>query len=434
MEQVIRGVAGRKNNSPRIRVRLHFDKKNKEEFNACATLLEEAFGRLRNSGKEEFAELEYALAQGIDSADLVIASPRTLKGCEDSAGRAMPVILLLPKDEWDTDTAQTLSEPAWDIRGLFRFSKLDAPRDPEELCRFTSALKELVRDSLRQRGEAREETLRKPLDWKAKLTTPSQAGFISLFSASSMRVMARHFKNAVWDIKNRLPLGPGSRPPSLLLLGETGCGKTLLARAAADALFPGEEGHFLRLNISAYTNDLIDVELFGAKKGAFTGCDEDRDGAFAAIKGKAVFLDEIGDMEPRNQIRLLTYMDDGCVIPRGTVERSHVPCVLVAATNKSLHAGSDFREDLLCRFDHTVTIPPLRDRREDMRLLISLTLQDEEINPNRKIGFISLDTIKSIENRPFPGNFRELRFTLRQAVNNAVAAGSDCLCLRHLPD
>lgn len=248
-----------------------------------------------------------------------------------------------------------------------------------------------------------------------------------------------NFESAFFVIASPKTLGTCEPPdkeatPTILLLpGETGCGKSLLARAAADALFPGEEDHFKRLNISAYTNDLIDVELFGSKKGAFTGCDEDRPGVFVSGKGRVIFLDEIGDMEPRNQTRLLTYLDDGNVLPRGTTEKESAPCVVIAATNKRIDKGEgDFREDLFCRFDHVVTIPPLRERKRDLRLLISLTLQDEEVNPDRKVGFISLDAIEYMECRNFPGNFRELRFLLRQSVRRAAASGAECLCLRHL--
>ena len=344
----------------------------------------------------------------------------------------MPTILLLQDDEWNDDTADVLADPQWDVRGLFRLSKLGKNWDYEEFGGLASAIKELARESLRQGGDA-EESFRKPVDWKAKLTARHQVGFVSLFSDPSTRAMARQFKDALGDIKKRLPLAPNKRPPSLLLLGETGCGKSLLARAAADALFPGEEDRFMRLNISAYTNDLIDVELFGSKRGAFTGCDEDRPGVFVAGKDGVVFLDEIGDMEPRNQTRLLTYMDDGNVLPRGTTEKESAPCVVIAATNKRIDKGEgDFREDLFCRFDHVVTIPPLRERKRDLRLLVSLTLQDEEVNPERKVGFISFDAIEYMERRNFPGNFRELRFLLRQSVRRAAASGSECLCLRHL--
>lgn len=397
-------------------------------------ILNKAFDSLKASGKEELRELDRNVVSNIESAFFVIASPKTLKTCTPPDKGPTPTILMLQGDEWNDDTADALADPRWDVRGLFRLSRLGENWDDEEFCDLASAVKELVRESLRQGGDA-EERFRKPVDWKAKLTAQHRVGFVSLFSDPSTRAMARQFKNALGDIAKRLPLTQNKRPPSLLLLGETGCGKSLLARAAADALFPGEEDRFKRLNISAYTNDLIDVELFGSKKGAYTGCDEDRPGVFVAAQGGVVFLDEIGDMEPRNQTRLLTYMDDGSVLPRGTTEKVSAPCIVIAATNRRIDRGEgDFREDLFCRFDHVITIPPLRERKRDLRLLVSLTLQDEEVNPDRKVRFISLDAIEYIERRNFPGNFRELCFLLRQSVRRAVASASECLCLRHFAD
>ena len=196
----------------------------------------------------------------------------------------------------------------------------------------------------------------------------------------------------------------------------------------------GERDKFARFNISAYTKDLIDVELFGAKKGAYTGCEEDRKGIFAANIDNVVFLDEIGDMDPECQTRLLIYMDSGNVTPRGTGVQESAPCILAAATNKPIddESKSGYRSDIYHRFDHVIKIPSLRERKGDMRLLISLTLQDSEINPDRRVAFISLDAIEFIERMDFPGNFRELRFKLKQAVSNARNSGSKCLCLRHL--
>ena len=424
-------MTNKKPTERRIAIDLHFDRK-RPEYKECLEILDKAFESLSASGKEELREVGYDPVSNVESASFVIASPKMLKNCTPQDKRLMPTILLLQDDEWNDDTADVLADPRWDVRGLFRLSKLGKNWDYEEFGGLVSAIKELARESMRQGGNA-EESFSKPVDWKAKLTARHRVGFVSLFSDPSTRAMARQFKNALGDIRKRLPLAPNKRPPSLLLLGETGCGKSLLARAAADALFPGKEDHFKRLNISAYTNDLIDVELFGSKKGAFTGCDEDRPGVFVAGKDGVVFLDEIGDMEPRNQTRLLTYMDDGNVLPRGNTEKESAPCVVIAATNKRIDKGEgDFREDLFCRFDHVVTIPPLRERKRDLRLLVSLTLQDEEVNPERKVGFISFDAIEYMERRNFPGNFRELRFLLRQSVRRAAASGSECLCLRHL--
>ena len=143
-------------------------------------------------------------------------------------------------------------------------------------------------------------------------------------------------------------------------------------------------------------------------------------------------------MDPRCQVRLLTYLDEGMVRPLGwSGDPIPAPCVVVAATNKPVDrlAETDdaaFRRDLFHRFDHVVRIPSLSERRKDMRLLISLTLQEDEVNPQRAVKRISLDAVYALEQRDYPGNFRELRNVLRMACARAFRERSVCLCLRHL--
>ena len=196
---------------------------------------------------------------------------------------------------------------------------------------------------------------------------------------------------------------------------------------------------FHRVNISTFSKELIDGELFGATKGSYTGADVDKPGEFLQNRGRVVFLDEIGDMDPRCQVRLLTYLDEGLVRPLGwSGDPIPAPCVVIAATNKPVDhmAETDdaaFRRDLFHRFDHVVRIPSLAERRKDMRLLISLTLQEDEVNPGRAVKRISLDALLSLEQRDYPGNFRELRNVLRTACSQTRREKSACLCLRHLP-
>ena len=140
-------------------------------------------------------------------------------------------------------------------------------------------------------------------------------------------------------------------------------------------------------------------------------------------------------MNPESQTRLLTYMDNAQVLPRGMADSVCAPCILIAATNKDVRNDASFRKDILNRFDHVIEIPSLRERKQDLRLLISMILQDSKINPfaggRRKAERISLDAIKYLEGRIYPGNFRELKFCISQAVGNAFSEGCDCLCLRH---
>ena len=140
-------------------------------------------------------------------------------------------------------------------------------------------------------------------------------------------------------------------------------------------------------------------------------------------------------MEAESQTRLLTYMDNAQVLPRGMAESVCAPCILIAATNKDVRNDDSFRKDILNRFDHVIEIPSLRERKQDLRLLVSMILQDSKINPaadgKRKAERISLDAINYLESCEYPGNFRELKFCISQAVNNAFSEGCRCLCLRH---
>jgi transcriptional regulator with PAS, ATPase and Fis domain len=134
----------------------------------------------------------------------------------------------------------------------------------------------------------------------------------------------------------------------------------------------------------------------------------------------------------------LKYLDDGEVRKVGGTEVEYFPSIIVAATNRPLdrwartEQNAPFRSDLFYRFDHVVKIPSLKERREDMRLLISLLLQDSEINERRKIARISLDAIEYLENAEYPGNFRDLRGRISDAAARAAAEGASTLCLRHL--
>lgn len=436
-----------------------------DQLQLCCEIFRTVLETLKSqNNKQEFSGIErFKESRDFISADFAAGGPLSLSELDLIPERPVPAILLLSGDEWDDDVNSVLQNPRYDVWGVFRMSKLlPECRDPEDFGSLTSIVKKLTRQILRGKG-LHEEDFSKPIDWKARLKSEKDnSGFISLFSDPATKRMARAYKDAILDMqdiswrtfyktKNQRheflkdyqqeftsSLNfKKTHVPSLLLLGETGCGKSLLARSASKHLTPGED--ISHINISAFTSSLIDVELFGAARGAYTDLDHDYPGVFIAHCGEVVFLDEIGDMDAACQTRLLTYMDNGCVQPRGMTEDIIAPCFLIAATNKDIdNPSSDFRQDIVHRFDHIIKIPPLRERKEDLPLLISLTLQNESINPlsrdqkKHRIGRISLDAIKFLESYNFPGNFRELEFILRQAVNSAFAEGSSCLCVRHI--
>ncbi len=441
-------------------------KTEKEPLNLCKSLLNEIISQLIQQGKTEFDSLgKIKDANDIYNADFIIGNSshpdfqaKHTDEHEQIPVRPIPAVILLTDDIWNKNVNAVSQNPLYYVRAIFRASKLfSAQKDMEEFGQFSEVVKNLLRHVLRKRG-LQERDFSKPVDWKVKVNNDCDTEFISLFSTPSMQRMARKYKDALLslddpilrklrgnikemiDLKKRCAeiknfLGKTSfRVPSMLLLGETGCGKSLLSSIAASVIMPDKE--LTKINISSYNKESIDLMLFGAEKGSYTDSDRDRMGVFIGHCGEVVFLDEIGDMDTETQTHLLTYMDNGQVLPRGMTSTVCSPCILIAATNKDVKNDSTFRKDILNRFEHVIEIPPISERKQDMRLLISMLLQNDNVNPvipnvQRKVQRISLDAIKYLEDREYSGNFRELKFCIRQAVNSAFSEGNSCLCLRH---
>lgn len=442
------------------------NKEQGEQFNICNELVKGVIASLirqaESGGKTEFSNLSGKIKSFSDvrEADFIIGDPShpnfqvSYASEEQPILRPIPAIILLPDDIWGETVNSILKNPLYDIRGIFRASKL---KDADELGRFSGVIKTLVRQILRKHGLS-EENFSKPVDWKVKISEGCEMEFTSLFSTPAMQRMATKYKDALLalddeilqalrntlgsprnlldryrEIRKLLGGKDSFHVPSLLLLGETGCGKSLLSGVAASVIMPDRK--LARVNISSYDTNSIDVMLFGAKEGSFTSSKEDIPGLFIEHCGEVVFLDEIGDMNLESQTRLLTYMDNAQVLPRGMADSVCAPCIIIAATNKDVRNDKSFRKDILNRFDHVIEIPSLRERKQDLRLLISMILQNSKINSvvsgKEKIERISLDAINYLEERDYPGNFRELKFCISQAVNNAFSEGCNCLCLRH---
>ena len=453
-----------------IDVKICFAYKNNKEqaelFKRCNELVKGIISSLIEQGrsgvKREFSNLSGKIktCSEISESDFIVGDPSHPNFHEIHTSksnplmRPVPAVIIIPNDIWGDDVNSVLKNPLYDIRGIFRASKLN---DAEELGRFSEVMKTLIRQILRCNGLS-EENFSKPAEWKVKISEGCEMEFTSLFSTPAMQRMSRKYKDALLTLDDKFlrvlreNLGTpvkfedrcreirnfcGGRDsyhvPSLLILGETGCGKSLLSGVAASVIMPGKK--LARVNISSYDTNSIDVMLFGAKEGSFTSSKEDIPGLFIEHCGEVVFLDEIGDMEAESQTRLLTYMDNAQVLPRGMADSVCAPCILISATNRDVRNDTSFRKDILNRFDHVIEIPSLRERKQDLRLLVSMILQDSKINPivggRRQAERISLDAINYLEERDYPGNFRELKFCISQAVNNAFSEGCQCLCLRH---
>ena len=205
----------------------------------------------------------------------------------------------------------------------------------------------------------------------------------------------------------------------VFISGESGTGKELIARAI-HALSPRRERPFIELNCAAIPSELIESEMFGHVKGAFTGAVADRIGKFEAATGGTLFLDEIGDMSLITQAKLLRVLQEGIVTPVGSAEPRPVDVRIVSATSKNLQeeiARGAFREDLYHRINVlTVAVPPLRARREDIPELAEHFLRLASVENDMKPKRLSPRAIDLLIQMPWQGNVRELRNLMERLV------------------
>jgi two-component system NtrC family response regulator len=202
---------------------------------------------------------------------------------------------------------------------------------------------------------------------------------------------------------------------TVLLTGESGTGKELVARAI-HYHGPRSEGPFVAVNCAAIPEALLESELFGHERGAFTGADSARVGRFTEAVGGTLLLDEIGDMHPDLQAKLLRVLQDGRVVPVGAVKGHPTDVRVVAATNRDLSAAMNegtFREDLYYRIAVvTIEIPPLRDRRDDIPLLVSHFL---EKHGGSEMS-LAPEFLSGLREYDWPGNVRELENVIQRAL------------------
>ncbi len=211
---------------------------------------------------------------------------------------------------------------------------------------------------------------------------------------------------------------------TVLVTGESGTGKERIARAIHDAS-DRRERPFLVINCGAMPEALIEAELFGHEKGAFTGAVASRLGLFREAEGGTVFLDEVGELAPATQVKLLRVLQERKVRSVGASVEVAVDVRVVAATNRNVEddvKAGRFRQDLYYRLNVIrVEVPPLRDRREDIRPLADHFLRQWAAEQGKDINVISPDALRALDAYAFPGNVRELENVIERAV--ALAKG-----------
>ena len=297
-------------------------------------------------------------------------------------------------------TAYATVDTAVAAMKLGAYDYLVKPFDPEEL---SSLIRRVVaQQELLQENESLRQALKR------------EYGFHELVSKSP--AMQRVFDLARVAARST---------STILVLGESGSGKEVLARAV-HAESPRAGGPFIAISCAALTETLLESELFGHEKGAFTGAIARRKGKFELAAGGTLFLDEVGDISPKLQLDLLRVLEERKFQRVGGSENIAADVRVVAATNRDLAkavADGSFREDLFYRLNViAITLPPLRDRREDIPLLVQHFLDRLSKDLSRRLDGVSPEAMTALVAHAWPGNVRELRNVLERGA--VVAKGN----------
>lgn len=223
---------------------------------------------------------------------------------------------------------------------------------------------------------------------------------------------------AMRQVLDLVPVLAGN-PTSVLIFGETGTGKEVIARAIHDQ-GPRADKPFIAINCGALPENLLESELFGYKRGAFTGADRDKPGRFALAGDGTLFLDEIGEISAAMQVRLLRVLQEREFEPLGGTKTEPFKARVIAASHRDLHRMVDegrFRQDLYYRLVVLrLDLPPLRERREDIPALAAQLLIRANARMERNIVGISPDAMEALQRHDWPGNIRQLENVIERAV------------------
>jgi len=237
----------------------------------------------------------------------------------------------------------------------------------------------------------------------------------------------------ILDILDNLP-DIAASDATVLIQGESGVGKELFANALHE-LSPRKEKPFIKVNCGALPETLLESELFGYKKGAFTDAKKDKPGRFRLAEGGTIFLDEIGEVSKNIQVKLLRVLEKKEYEPLGSIQTEKANVRIIAATNRDLRAlvqSGAFREDLYYRLNViTLNIPPLRERKEDIPLLIDHFMEKFNQTLEGKISGFTTAAMKILLNHNYPGNVRELENIIEHAF---ILCRENYIAPKHLPE
>ena len=305
-------------------------------------------------------------------------------------------------------TAQGTVESAVEAIKEGAYDYLSKPVDPQRL------------QILLQKSVERQETLREVRHLRRQLREQGSFGRI-IGNSPGIRKVYR-------VIEQSAPTGA-----SVLISGESGTGKELIAQTIHE-LSPRASFPFVAINCAAIPETLLESEIFGHEKGAFTGASDRRTGVFELAHRGTLFLDEIAEMMPATQVKLLRVLQERIFRRLGGRQEIAVDVRVIAATNvnpqDAVHNGK-LREDLFYRLNvFAIDLPPLRERREDIPLLVQTFLSEFNRTNGKGIRAVDQDTMYILERYPWPGNIRELRNVIERAT---ILAESEFIEPRHLP-
>jgi nitrogen regulation protein NR(I) len=375
---------------------------------------------------DDEANVLYSLKAGLETDELAVLTAKTAKQGLAAVAKDRPDVAIVDvrlPDQSGLELFERIKEldPRLPVIVATAFAETDTAIEAMKRGAFEYLLKPLDLHHLR-------EVVDKAVELRRMRTVPAQFDQASGPAHADRIVGQSPAMQEVYKAVGRF----APQDVTVLILGESGTGKELVARALYQHSRRADRP-FLAINCAAIPENLLESELFGHERGAFTGADRQRVGKFEQANGGTLFLDEIGDMAPGTQAKVLRVLQDQKFERVGGREAVEVDVRLIAATNRRLDemvAAGRFREDLLYRLNGvTIALPPLRDRPEDVPVLVSHFIRQANDKLGKQVRSVTPEAMQALVTHPWPGNVRELQNAVRYAVIRAVSdvVTPDCL-------